>query len=85
MEKKKKKSILTAQAAAQSAAEECNTVSVYLSRLAEAIERRDERAEKHYKEIIGDEINHALVFLLAICAKSAEITVPEDGLEDIDL
>lgn len=85
MDEEKTKRFERAEAAALSAVDECQTIATYTPRLRQAIEQGDETAAAHYREIIGDEINHTLIFLLAIYAEAAEIEVPNDGLEEIDL
>lgn len=85
MDEEKARALERAESAALSATDECKTIAEYTPRLRQAIEQGDESAAAHYREIIGDEINHALIFLLAIYAQAAEIEVPGDGLEGIGL
>lgn len=85
MDEEKAKAFDRAVSAALSAMDECKTIADYTPRLRQAIEQDDESAAAHYREIIGDEINHTLIFLLAIYAEAAEIEVPGDGLEGIGL
>nr|DAP53581.1 MAG TPA: hypothetical protein [Caudoviricetes sp.] len=85
MDEEKAKAFDRAVSAALSAMDECKTIADYTPRLRQAIEQGDETAAAHYREIIGDEVNHALIFLLAIYAEAAEIEVPGDGLEGIGL
>ena len=85
MDEENVKKFARAEAAAISAMDECKTIADYTPRLRQAIEQGDETAAEHYREIIGDEINHALIFLLAVYAEAAEIEVPGDGLEGIGL
>ena len=85
MDEEKAKAFDRAVSAAMSAMDECKTIADYTPRLRQAIEQGDETAAAHYREIIGDEVNHALIFLLAIYAEAAEIEVPGDGLEGIGL
>lgn len=85
MDEEKAKAFDRAVSAALSAMDECKTIADYTPRLRQAIEQGDETATAHYREIIGDEVNHALIFLLAIYAEAAEIEVPGDGLEGIGL
>jgi len=85
MDEEKAKAFDRAVSAALSAMDECKTVADYTPRLRQAIEQGDESAAAHYREIIGDEINHTLIFLLAIYAEAVEVEVPGDGLEGIGL
>lgn len=85
MDEEKAKAFDRAVSAALSAMDECKTVADYTPRLRQAIEQGDESAAAHYREIIGDEINHALIFLLAIYVEAVEVEVPGDGLEGIGL
>ena len=85
MDEEKAKAFDRAVSAVLSAMDECKTIADYTPRLRQAIEQGDESAAAHYREIIGDEVNHALIFLLAIYAEAAEIEVPGDGLEGIGL
>lgn len=85
MDEENVKKFARAEAAAISAMDECKTIADYTPRLRQAIEQGDETAAAHYREIIGDEINHALIFLLAVYAEAVEIEVPGDGLEGIGL
>ena len=85
MDEENVKKFARAEAAAISAMDECKTIADYTPRLRQAIEQGDATAAAHYREIIGDEINHALIFLLSVYAEAAEIEVPGDGLEGIGL
>lgn len=85
MDEENVKKFARAEAAAISAMDECKTIADYTPRLRQAIEQGDETVAAHYREIIGDEINHALIFLLAVYAEAVEIEVPGDGLEGIGL
>lgn len=85
MDEEKAKAFDRAVSAALSAMDECKTIADYTPRLRQAIEQGDESAAAHYREIIGDEINHTLIFLLAIYAEAVEVEVPGDGLEGIGL
>ena len=85
MDEEKAKAFDRAVSAALSAMDECKTIADYTPRLRQAIEQGDESAAAHYREIIGDEINHALIFLLAIYVEAVEVEVPDDGLEGIGL
>ena len=85
MDEEKAKAFDRAVSAALSAMDECKTIAEYTPRLRQAIEQGDETAAAHYREIIGDEINHTLIFLLAIYAEAVEVEVPGDGLEGIGL
>lgn len=85
MDEENVKKFARAENAAYSAMDECKTIAEYTPRLQQAIEQGDETAAAHYREIIGDEINHTLIFLLAVYAEAAEIEVPGDGLEGIGL
>lgn len=85
MDEEKAKAFDRAVSAALSAMDECKTIADYTPRLRQAIEQGDETAAAHYREIIGDEINHALIFLLAIYVEAVEVEVPDDGLEGIGL
>ena len=85
MDEEKAKAFDRAVSAALSAMDECKTIADYTPRLRQAIEQGDETAAAHYREIIGDEVNHALIFLLAIYVEAVEVEVPDDGLEGIGL
>lgn len=85
MDEEKAKAFDRAVSAALSAMDECKTIADYTPRLRQAIEQGDETAAAHYREIIGDEINHTLIFLLAIYVEAVEVEVPGDGLEGIGL
>lgn len=85
MDEKELKMFELAESAALSAMDECKTIAEYTPRLRQAIEQGDEVSERHYREIIGDELNHALIFLLAVYAKAVEVEIPADGLEEVEV
>lgn len=85
MDEKELKMFELAESAALSAMDECKTIAEYTPRLRQAIEQGDEVSARHYREIIGDEVNHALIFLLAVYVNAVDITVPTDGLEEVEL
>lgn len=82
MDEERQKKFATASDAAMSAVDECNTVVSYTPRLLQAMERGDAEAAARYREIIGDEINHALMFL-SLYAELLGIEVPTDGFEEV--
>ena len=71
--------------AAKSAAEECTTIQEYTERIVGAARVGDESAISAYREVIGDELNHALKFLLLVYCKITGIEPDTDGLEEITI
>ena len=59
------------------AKDECETLRDY----AEKLDKVDEKDK--LREIMGDEVNHALIALTAAC-KALGLKVPTDELDDID-
>lgn len=84
MDEKELKMFELAESAALSAMDECKTIAENTPRLRQAIEQGDEVSERHYREIIGDELNDALIFLLAVYAKAVGVEIPTDGLEEVE-
>ena len=59
------------------AKDECETLRDYTAKL-DTVEKKDK-----LREIMGDEVNHALIALVAAC-KALGLKVPTDELDDID-
>lgn len=59
------------------AKDECETLRDYAAKL-DAVDEKDK-----LREIMGDEVNHALIALTAAC-KALGLKVPTDELDDID-
>lgn len=59
------------------AKDECETLRDYAAKL-DKVDDKDK-----LREIMGDEVNHALIALTAAC-KALELKVPTDELDDID-
>lgn len=59
------------------AKDECETLRDYAAKL----DKVDEKNK--LREIMGDEVNHALIALVAAC-KALGLKVPTDELDDID-
>lgn len=59
------------------AKDECETLRDYAAKL-DKVDDKDK-----LREIMGDEVNHALIALTAAC-KALGLKVPTDGLNDID-
>ena len=59
------------------AKDECETLSDYAAKL-DKVDEKDK-----LREIMGDEVNHALIALTAAC-KALGLKVPTDELDDID-
>lgn len=59
------------------AKDECETLRDYAAKL-DKVDDKDK-----LREIMGDEVNHALIALVAAC-KALGIKVPTDELDDID-
>lgn len=59
------------------AKDECETLRDYAAKL-DRVEDKDK-----LREIMGDEVNHALIALTAAC-KALGLKVPTDELDDID-
>lgn len=59
------------------AKDECETLRDY----AEKLDKVDEKDNLH--EIMGDEVNHALIAIVAAC-KALGLKVPTDNLDGID-
>ena len=61
------------------AKDECETLRDY----AEKLDKVDEGDKGKLREIIGDEVNHALIALVTAC-RLLELKVPTDNLEGIE-
>lgn len=59
------------------ASDECDTLRYYVAKL-DKVDEKDK-----LREIIGDEVNHALVALVTAC-KALDLKVPTDNLDGID-
>ena len=59
------------------AKDECETLRDYAAKL-DNVDEKDK-----LREIMGDEVNHALIALVAAC-KALGLKVPTDELDDID-
>ena len=59
------------------AKDECETLRNYTAQL-DKVDEKDK-----LREIMGDEVNHALIALVAAC-KALGLKVPTDELDDID-
>ena len=59
------------------AKDECETLRDYAAKL-DKVDEKDK-----LREIMGDEVNHALIALVAAC-KALGLKVPTDELDDID-
>lgn len=59
------------------AKDECETLRNYTAKL-DKVDEKDK-----LREIMGDEVNHALIALVAAC-KALGLKVPTDELDDID-
>ena len=59
------------------AKDECETLRDYTAKL-DTVDEKDK-----LREIMGDEVNHALIALVAAC-KALRLKVPTDELDDID-
>lgn len=59
------------------AKDECETLRDYTAKL-DTVNEKDK-----LREIMGDEVNHALIALVAAC-KALGLKVPTDELDDID-
>lgn len=59
------------------AKDECETLRDYAAKL-DKVDDKDK-----LREIIGDEVNHALIALVTAC-RLLELKVPTDELDDID-
>ena len=59
------------------AKDECETLHDYAAKL-DKVDEKDK-----LREIMGDEVNHALIALVAAC-KALGLKVPTDELDDID-
>ena len=59
------------------AKDECETLRNYAAKL-DTVDEKDK-----LREIMGDEVNHALIALVAAC-KALGLKVPTDELDDID-
>lgn len=59
------------------AKDECETLRDYAAKL-DKVDDKDK-----LREIMGDEVNHALIALVAAC-KALGLKVPTDELDDID-
>lgn len=59
------------------AKDECETLRDYTAKL-DKVDNKDK-----LREIMGDEVNHALIALTAAC-KALGLKVPTDELDDID-
>ena len=59
------------------AKDECETLREYAAKL-DTVDEKDK-----LREIMGDEVNHALIALVAAC-KALGLKVPTDELDDID-
>lgn len=59
------------------AKDECETLRDYAAKL-DKVDEKDK-----LREIMGDEVNHALIALIAAC-KALGLKVPTDELDDID-
>lgn len=59
------------------AKDECETLRDYTAKL-DKVDDKDK-----LREIMGDEVNHALIALVAAC-KALGLKVPTDELDDID-
>ena len=59
------------------AKDECETLRDYAAKL-DTVDEKDK-----LREIMGDEVNHALIALVAAC-KALGLKVPTDELDDID-
>lgn len=59
------------------AKDECETLRDYAAKL-DKVDGKDK-----LREIMGDEVNHALIALVAAC-KALGLKVPTDELDDID-
>lgn len=59
------------------AKDECETLRDYTAKL-DTVDEKDK-----LREIMGDEVNHALIALVAAC-KALGLKVPTDELDDID-
>lgn len=59
------------------AKDECETLREYAAKL-DNVDEKDK-----VREIMGDEVNHALIALTAAC-KALGLKVPTDELDDID-
>ena len=59
------------------AKDECETLRDYAAKL-DTVDEKDK-----LREIMGDEVNHALIALTAAC-KALGLKVPTDELDDID-
>lgn len=59
------------------AKDECETLRDYTAKL-DKVDEKDK-----LREIMGDEVNHALIALVAAC-KALGLKVPTDELDDID-
>ena len=61
------------------ASDECDTLRYYTAKL----DKVDEADKGKLREIIGDEVNHALIALVTAC-RLLELKVPTDNLDGID-
>ena len=59
------------------AKDECETLRDYTAKL-DTVDEKDK-----LRDIMGDEVNHALIALVAAC-KALGLKVPTDELDDID-
>ena len=59
------------------AKDECETLRDYTAKL-DTVDEKDK-----LREIMGDDVNHALIALVAAC-KALGLKVPTDELDDID-
>lgn len=71
--------------AARAARDECETIAVYLEQLARDIEASPtafETALPQYRNVIGDEMNHCMRFILNVVAPLTGIEPDMDGIAE---
>jgi hypothetical protein len=72
--------------AIRGARDECETIADYLQRLVETYDASPQAAEvalPQYMNIIKDEMNHALRFMLNVFVPVTGITPDLDGIEEV--
>lgn len=72
--------------AMRGARDECETIADYLQRLVETYDASPQAAEAalpQYMNIIKDEMNHALRFMLNVFVPVTGITPDLDGIEEV--
>lgn len=72
--------------AIRGARDECETIADYLQRLVETYDASPQAAEvalPQYMNIIKDELNHALRFMLNVFVPVTGITPDLDGIEEV--